>query len=79
MIYDFSLQTVGFIAGIALILLSLPGLLKPTPVQDWLKRFPRSGVLPLRNKPLIPDRSRLRDDHRRPFLGDDAIPPERSN
>ena len=44
MIYDFSLQTVGFIAGIALILLSLPGLLKPTPVQDWLKRFPRSGV-----------------------------------
>jgi len=44
MIYDFSLQTVGIVAGIALILLSLPGLLKPAPVRDWLKRFPRSGI-----------------------------------
>ncbi len=44
MIYDFSLQTVGMIAGIALILLSLPGLVKPGIVQDWLKRFPRSGI-----------------------------------
>src|SRR5437588_13115631 len=44
MIYDLSLQTGGFIAGIALILLSLPGLVKPRPVQYWLKRFPRSGV-----------------------------------
>jgi hypothetical protein len=44
MIYDLSLQTGGFIAGIALILLSLPGLVKPILVQDWLKRFPRSGI-----------------------------------
>src|SRR5437879_3839288 len=44
MIYDLSLQTGGFIAGIVLILLSLPGLVKPRPVQNWLKRFPRSGV-----------------------------------
>ena len=44
MIYDLSLQSGGFIAGIALILLSLPGLVKPAPVQDWLKRFPRSGI-----------------------------------
>ncbi|HME89099.1 MAG TPA: hypothetical protein VKE30_07820 [Chthoniobacterales bacterium] len=43
MIYHLSLQTGGFVAGIALILLSLPGLVKPGPVQDWLKRFPRSG------------------------------------
>ena len=44
MIYDFSLQSVGFVAGIALILLSLPGLVKPAPIQDWLKRFPRSSI-----------------------------------
>jgi hypothetical protein len=44
MIYDLSLQTGGLIAGIALILLSLPGLVKPGLVQIWLKRFPRSGI-----------------------------------
>src|SRR5437016_5444338 len=44
MIYDFSLRTVGLIAGIALILLSLPGLIKPAPVKHLSKRFPRSGV-----------------------------------
>src|SRR5438128_11053645 len=44
MIYDLSLQTGGLIAGIALILLSLPGLVKPGLVQIWLKRFPRSGL-----------------------------------
>jgi len=44
MIYDFSLRTVGFIAGIVLMLLSLPGLVKPTSVQGLLKRFPRSGI-----------------------------------
>ena len=44
MIYDFSLRTVGLIAGIALILLSLPGLIKPAPVQHLSKRFPRSGI-----------------------------------
>jgi hypothetical protein len=44
MIYDLSLQTGGFIAGIVLILLSMPGLVKPGPVQNWLKRFPRSFI-----------------------------------
>ena len=44
MIYDVSLQTSGFIAGIALILFSVPGLVKPALIQDWLKRFPRSGI-----------------------------------
>src|SRR5437870_7858659 len=44
MIYGLSLQTGGFMAGITLIVLSLPGLAKPGPVQDWLKRFPRSGI-----------------------------------
>src|SRR5881275_2734868 len=41
MIYDLSLQAGGFITGI---LLSVPGLVKPGPVQNWLKRFPRSGI-----------------------------------
>src|SRR5258708_8293530 len=44
MIYDLSLQTGGFIAGMALVVLSLPGLMKPGRVQIWLKRFPRSSV-----------------------------------
>ncbi|PYK31308.1 MAG: hypothetical protein DME57_04185 [Verrucomicrobia bacterium] len=44
MIYDLSLQTLGLIAGIALIVLSLPGLFLPAPTQDWFKRFPRSGI-----------------------------------
>ena len=44
MIYDLSLQTGGFIAGIALIILSLPGLVRPEHIQNWLKRFPRSGI-----------------------------------
>src|SRR5213594_125868 len=44
MIYDLSLQAGGFITGIVLILLSVPGLVKPGPVQNWLKRFPRSGI-----------------------------------
>ncbi len=44
MIYDLSLQTGGFIAGVALVVLSLPGLIKPGLMQIWLKRFPRSSV-----------------------------------
>ena len=44
MIYGLSLHMVGLIAGIALVLLSLPGLLQPTLMQNWLKRFPRSGM-----------------------------------
>src|SRR6059058_3982557 len=44
MIYDLSLQAGGFVTGIVLILLSVPGLVKPGPVQNWVKRFPRSGI-----------------------------------
>ena len=42
MIYHFSLQTAGIIAGAVLVLLSLPGLLKPILLQDLAKRLPRS-------------------------------------
>src|SRR5436305_10430482 len=44
MIYDLNLQTVGMVAGSLLVLLALPGFLKPALVQNWLRRFPRSGV-----------------------------------
>jgi hypothetical protein len=42
MIYHLSLQTAGIIAGAVLVLLSLPGLLKPNLLQDLAKRLPRS-------------------------------------
>jgi hypothetical protein len=44
MIYHLSLQTGGFIAGFALIVVALPGLLRPSLLQGWLKRLPRSRV-----------------------------------
>jgi hypothetical protein len=44
MIYHLTLQTVGWIAGILLILISLPGIAKPGLVQTWAKRLPRSRV-----------------------------------
>jgi hypothetical protein len=44
MIYHLSLQTAGLIAGIFLVLISLPGLLKPGPVQSWAKGLPRSRI-----------------------------------
>ena len=44
MIYHLSLQTAGFIAGIFLVLLSLPGILKPALAQGWAKRLPRSRI-----------------------------------
>src|SRR5437667_3808655 len=43
MIYHLSLQTVGIIAGAFLILISLPGLLKPD-LANVAQRFPRSRV-----------------------------------
>jgi len=43
MIYHLSLQTVGIIAGAFLILISLPGLLKPD-FASVAQRFPRSRV-----------------------------------
>jgi hypothetical protein len=42
MIYHFSLQTAGFVAGAFLVLVALPGLLKPELVQGLSKRLPRS-------------------------------------
>jgi hypothetical protein len=44
MIYDLNLQTAGMVAGSLLVLLTLPGFFKPTFVQNWMKRFPRSGI-----------------------------------
>src|SRR5205085_8934472 len=44
MIYDLSLRTAGLICGIALIVLCLPGLAKPSAAQSWFKQFPRSTV-----------------------------------
>jgi hypothetical protein len=44
MIYDISLQTVGMVAGALLVLISLPGFMKPGLVQNWLKRMPRSSI-----------------------------------
>ena len=44
MIYDLNLQTAGMAAGALLVLLTLPGFFKPALVQNWWKRFPRSGI-----------------------------------
>jgi len=44
MIYHLTLQTVGFFVGAFLILIGLPGLLKPALVQSWAKQLPRSQV-----------------------------------
>jgi len=42
MIYQLSLQTAGFIAGLFLLLVSLPSLIRPDLVRDWLVGLPRS-------------------------------------
>lgn len=42
MIYQFSLQAVGLVAGAILVLIGLPGLLRPLGVQAFAKRLPRS-------------------------------------
>jgi hypothetical protein len=44
MIYDFSLHTLGIVAGALLLVISLPGFIKPSAVQSWLKGLPRSRV-----------------------------------
>src|SRR5262245_4153201 len=43
MIYNLSLQAVGIIAGVFLVLISLPGLLKPS-LASLAQKFPRSHV-----------------------------------
>jgi hypothetical protein len=44
MIYHFSLRNAGLIAGLLLILLSVPGLIRPDLLQIWAKRLPRSRM-----------------------------------
>src|SRR5437588_3612203 len=44
MIYDFSLHAMGIAAGALLLVISLPGFIKPPMVQRWLKTLPRSRV-----------------------------------
>ncbi len=44
MIYHLSLRTAGTIAGALLILIGLPGLLRPALVQNLAQRLPRSRV-----------------------------------
>ncbi len=44
MIYHFSLQSVAIITGIILILIGLPGLIRPGATQEWTKRLPRSYI-----------------------------------
>ncbi len=44
MIYNLSLQVAGILAGCFLILLSLPGLVRPNGVKDWLRSLPRSRI-----------------------------------
>jgi len=45
MIYHLSLQTAGLAAGFFLLLLSLPGLLKPEASKQIARRLPRSRVM----------------------------------
>src|SRR4051812_32317701 len=44
MIYHLSLRTAGLIAGLVLVLISLPGLIRPDALQALAKRLPRSRV-----------------------------------
>ncbi|HEY2615647.1 MAG TPA: hypothetical protein VGI42_08040 [Chthoniobacterales bacterium] len=44
MIYHLSLRTAGFITGIFLLLISLPGLIKPDRSRAFAQRFPRSRL-----------------------------------
>ena len=42
MIYNFSLHSMGVVAGVLLLVISLPGFIRPPAVQAWLKALPRS-------------------------------------
>jgi len=42
MIYNLSLQTAGILAGLFLLLMSLPGLVRPELVRKWAASLPRS-------------------------------------
>ena len=45
MIYHLSLQTAGILAGVFLLLVSLPALLLPDASRDWIKSVPRSYLI----------------------------------
>ncbi|MGZ5020009.1 MAG: hypothetical protein ACXWAV_06245, partial [Chthoniobacterales bacterium] len=48
MIYHLSLKTAGILAGLFLLLISLPSLFRPTLGRDWFTKLPRSrpaGIL----------------------------------
>ncbi len=45
MIYDLSLRAAGFIAGLFLLLASLPGLLMPQAASAWFRALPRSRLM----------------------------------
>jgi hypothetical protein len=44
MIYQLSLRDAGIIAGAILVLISLPGLVRPSQFREWAKRLPRSRI-----------------------------------
>jgi hypothetical protein len=44
MIYQLSLRMAGIIAGALLVLISVPGLVRPAIFQQWAKHLPRSRV-----------------------------------
>ena len=45
MIYHLSLQAAGFIAGLFLLLVSLPSLFMPEAAREWLRGLPRSRLM----------------------------------
>ena len=44
MIYHLSLRSAALISGIVLVLLAMPGLVRPPLLQPWARRFPRSRI-----------------------------------
>jgi hypothetical protein len=45
MIYELNLHIAGIVAGALLVVISLPGFIKPAATQTWLKYLPRSRVV----------------------------------
>src|SRR5215212_831633 len=44
MIYDISLRTAGMLAGLFLLLITIPSIIKPDLVRTWTMALPRSRV-----------------------------------
>ena len=45
MIYNLSLQSAGLLVALFLLLVSLPSLVRPEAVREWLRRLPRSRAM----------------------------------